>query len=173
MNALKPTCDNCDEILYNCFIKHNNDKLKLIGNLSVMFNLCEDITRYIRDFAFPKYHTIRFKCKRFVYCSSDDESDGELDVDFTFTNEKYIICEKCMIVAIDYYLTKSNRLPHLRDDAHSFIWYKFKYSYDLKKTHYKHYKKYKYILPAVYYCDYYRNEFPLITDDGQLQITES
>lgn len=170
MNKAPLSCDNCNKSFEQCFSEHNHEEIKLLDTISLKFNLCEDLTRYISDFAFSKNHTIRFKYKRFVYYSDDDESNDELDIDFIFTNEKYIICEKCMIICIDYFFTNYNRLPSLRNDAQCFIWNNVERSNEFIE---KHYVKHKYILPSVYYCDYYRNHIPLTTDEGRLQITES
>jgi hypothetical protein len=179
------SCDNCQKSLYDCFFQHNKLELLYLNEVAKKNNLCHYLVKYIGSFAFNKKHVIYYRRKQFYYydvndfeSESDDISDDRSDDDYSsddrercgydISNYTYTICEKCMIVAIDYYYSYKNRLPFLRDDSYYFVW-----SNSINKDiEQKHYSKNKYILPNHYECEFYRTQLPLMTSDGKLLITE-
>jgi hypothetical protein len=170
------SCDNCQKSLYDCFFQHNKLELLYLNEVAKKNNLCHYLVKYIGSFAFNKKHVIYYRRKQFYYYDVNDSGDSDDDDDdndrtrcgYDISNHTYTICEKCMIVAIDYYYSYKSRLPFLRDDSYYFVWSN---SVD-KDLEHNHYKKNKYILPDVYVCDFYRAQLPLETSDGKLLITE-
>ena len=89
----------------------------------------------------------------------DSDSDDDRDP-YIYYNESIQIC-KCMIFSIENYYNHFKRLPYLRRDYLMFLLLKNnKVSYKkVINTYEKH--KYKYLLPKIYYCLYYRNQKPI------------
>jgi hypothetical protein len=183
------SCDNCHKSLYECFFEHNKLELLYLNEVAKKNNLCHYLVKYIGSFAFNNKHVIHYRRKQFyyydVYEDSEHEIDDDSDSDYTsdrvsnnyerrcgydISNHTYTICEKCMIVAIDYYYSYKSRLPFLRDDSYYFVWSAGNYAH--KDLQHNHYIKNKYVLPDVYVCDFYRTQLPLQTSDGKLLITE-
>lgn len=176
-------CDNCQKSLYDCYIDHNKLELISLSRLAKYNNLCPYLVKYIAEFAFNKKHIIHYRRKHFYYYDEFENSEDDYDSDdnihahddrmrcgFDISNHTYTICERCMIIGIDYYYSYKSRLPFLRDDSYYFVWSVGNYGFDISENHYI---KNKYILPTNYVCDFYRTQLPLLTSDGKLLITEN
>lgn len=168
-------CDNCKEMLYDCFFEHNKQEILCLSNIAKKNKLCSYLENYISEFAFNKKHIIHYKRKKFYYYddianynSDDSDVDEGIRCGYDIVNGRYTICEKCMIIGIDYYYNHKCRLPFLRDDSYYFVWKHGRYPDDIVD---KHYIKNKYILPSYYVCDYYRKAQPMMTNCNKLLIT--
>lgn len=172
------SCTNCNKEFQLINKKYYNYEIYLLKNIciknNIEFILCE-IQKYLFDL--NESHLINYEEKKrnpnFINpIYHDDEYDYEDNYDeiyepYIYTNKSINICKKCMIIGINKYYHTTNRLPHMRNDIYTFLWYKLFNDMNFEK----YYEKEKFILPQKYYCSYYRSKKP-IEINNKLKILE-
>ena len=174
------TCFSCNKDFQLTNKKFYNYEIYLLKNIciknNIEFILCE-IQKYLFDL--NESHLIMYEEKKrnpnyinpFYHhdeFDDDDDDDDEIYEPYIYTNKSINICKKCMIIGINKYYIIMNRLPHLRNDINTFLWYKL-----FNNVNYfeKYYEKEKFILPQIYDCSYYRSKNP-IEINNKLKILE-